>query len=94
MKLVSIEHSWKRLYIRMFYRIRFKAAPEEYIFELGDVKYKMIVKDVIRLIKDTFKIRKANLVLLNDNKIMMKETDEIQNGRTYIVKRIPLENKK
>ena len=72
----------------MFYRIKFKAAPEEYVFELGDVKYKVIVSDVIRVIKDKFKIRNANLVLFDENSAML-ETDEIHNARTYIVKRVP-----
>ena len=73
----------------MFYRIKFKAAPEEYVFELGDVKYKVIVSDVIRGIKDNFKIRNANLVLFDENCTAMIETDEIHNARTYIVKRVP-----
>ena len=73
----------------MFYRIKFKAAPQEYVFELGDVKFKVIVSDAIQVIRDNFKIRNANLVLLDENCNAMLETEEIHNARTYTVKRIP-----
>ena len=73
----------------MVYRIKFKAVPEEYVFELGDVKFKVIVCHVIRVIRDNFKIKNANLILLDENCAAMVETDEIHNARTYFVKRIP-----
>ena len=74
---------------KMFYRIKFKAAPEEYVFELGHINFKVIVNDAIQVIRDNFKIRNANLVLFDENSNAMLETDELHNARTYTVKRIP-----
>ena len=68
---------------RMFYRIKFKAAPQEYVFEMDDVKHIVIVNDVLHM------IRNDNLILLDENCTMLVETDEIHNARTYTVKRIP-----
>ena len=49
-----------------------------------------IVRDMIHIIRDKFGIHRTGLVLLDENcSQVMKETDEVQNGRTYIVKRIP-----
>ena len=47
----------------MYYRIRFKAAPEDFLFELKQEK-NVSVEDVIRITKDNFKIKHTTLVLL------------------------------
>ena len=44
----------------MFYRVKFKAAPQEYVFKMGDVKHNVIVNDMLHMIRDYFKIRNDN----------------------------------
>ena len=78
----------------MYYRIRFKAAPEEFLFELKQEK-NVRVQDVIQLTKDNFKIKYSTLVLLTDeDQRQLGAKEYIENGRTYIVKRIPNEKKR
>ena len=78
----------------MYYRIRFKAAPEEFVFELKQEK-NVRVQDVIQLTKDNFKIKYSTLVLLTDeDQRQLGAKEYIENGRTYIVKRIPNEKKR
>ena len=56
---------------------------------MGDVKHIIIVNDVLHMIRDYFKIRNDNLILLDENCTVMVEADKIHNARTYTVKRIP-----
>ena len=79
----------------MYYRIQFKAVPEEFFFELLQEK-NVRVQDVIQITKDNFKIKHSNLILLAPEDLRKLDVKEyIDNGRTYIVKRIPMiENKK
>lgn len=70
----------------MFYRIRFKAAPEEFVFE---VKSFVLVRDVIQTVRDNFKIYKDELVVYDENCKRLHDTDQVDSGRTYVVKRIP-----
>ena len=78
----------------MYYRIQFKAAPEEFLFELKQEK-NVRVQDVIQLTKDNFKIKYSTLVLHTDeDQRQLGEKEYIENGRTYIVKRIPNEKKR
>ena len=72
----------------MFYRIKFRACPTEYVFEMGKVNYEVLVKDVLPILRDTFKIMHDNLILYDVNYIL-KLTDKIQNARTYIIRRVP-----
>ena len=77
----------------MYYRIRFKAAPEEFLFELKQEK-NVRIQDVIQLTKDNFKIKHSTLVLLTaEDQRQLDEKEYIESGRTYIVKRIPNEKK-
>ena len=80
----------------MYYRIKFKAALEEFIFELtGREKQQHVtVRNIIRTVKENFKIKNVNLVVLNEDcSRVLRETEDIENARTYIIKRIPLERK-
>ena len=73
----------------MYYRISFKAAPQEYVFEVLGVKHFVIVRDVIQTMKDNFKIQQSDILVLDENCRVLAETEPIEHGRTYIVKRIP-----
>jgi len=73
----------------MFYRIKFRACPSEYIFEVGNVNYDVLVRDAIQLIRLNFKIKRDNLNLYDDTGSMLKLLDKIENGKTYIVRRVP-----
>ena len=49
---------------------------------------------MIQTIKDNSKIKHADLILLTaENCKELQEKEEIENGRSYIVKRIPLTRK-
>ena len=77
----------------MYYRLRFKPCPKEFLFELLQEK-RVQVRDVIRITKENFKIKNATLVLfsqeLKDGHLQkLDDEDYIDNGRTYIVKRLP-----
>ena len=74
---------------KMFYRVKFRAAPEEYIFELGDISFKVTVRDAMQEIRNTFKIRNDKLMMYDESSAQMLESDEIQKLRTYILKRMP-----
>ena len=77
----------------MYYRLRFKSCPKEFLFELLQEE-RVQVRDVIRITKENFKLKNVILVLfsqeLKDGRLQ-KLDDEvyIDNGRTYIVKRLP-----
>lgn len=71
----------------MFYRIRFKAAPEEFVFEA--LMHFVLVRDVIRTVRRNFKIYEADLAVYDENGNRLQETGSVDNGRTYVVKRIP-----
>ena len=71
----------------MYYRIKFKAAPKEFVFET--IKHFVLVKDVMQTIRKNFKIYQDDLIVYNDGGIQMDVNNCIENGRTYVVKRIP-----
>ena len=48
----------------MYYRIKFKAAPKEFVFEA--VKHFMLVKDVMITIKENFRILQDDLHVYSD----------------------------
>ena len=78
----------------MYYRIRFKAAPEEFLFEHKHQKI-VRVQHVIHIVKDNFRIKQSTLVLLTvEDQRQLDEKEYIESGRTYIVKRIPNEKKR
>ena len=77
----------------MYYRIRFKAGSEEFVFEELRAKHFVMVSDVIRTVKDHFKIEQADILILDENySRVLAETETIEHARTYIVKRIPSSN--
>ena len=72
----------------MYYRIRFKAAPEEFIFETkGRGHNNNTVGDVIRTVREKVMITHETLLLLlgEDRSRVLLETEKIKNSRTYIV---------
>ena len=71
----------------MHYRIKFKAAPQEFVFEA--MKHFVFAKDVVETVRINFNIYKSELVLYDENGNKLQESDEVENGRTYVVKRIP-----
>ena len=78
----------------MYYRLRFKSCPKEFLFELLQ-ENQVKVRDVIRIAKENFKLKNARLVLFSDegqgeSLRELDDKDYIVSGRTYIVKRLPL----
>ena len=73
----------------MFFRIQFRAAASEYIFELGKINHSVLVKDVTKIVKTNFKIKHDNLLVFNENFERLNDTIVIENARRYIVKRVP-----
>ena len=71
----------------MYYRIKFKAAPKEFVFEA--VKHFLLVKDVIITIKENFRILQDDLHVYSDEGTRLQPEDHVKNGRTYIIKRVP-----
>ena len=70
----------------MYYRVKFKSVPEEFVFvECGFV----LVRDLIQSVRDHFKIYQSDLAVYDEHCIRLYEAEHIQNARTYIVKRIP-----
>ena len=75
----------------MYYRIRFSAGAEEFIFEIRNCRTYVLVKDVTLAIRNYFKIKHADLVVFDDNACRLNETDVIENARLYVVKRVPVQ---
>ena len=71
----------------MHYRIKFNAAPQEFLFET--MSSFVLAKDVITTVRTNFKLFKSQLIIYNERGDKLKETDDIENGRTYVIKRIP-----
>ena len=71
----------------MYYRIKFKAAPKEFVFET--IKHFVLVKDVILTLKENFKILQDDLHVYNDEGMRLQPEDHVENGRTYVIKRVP-----
>ena len=71
----------------MYYRIKFKAAPTEFVFEA--TRHFVLVRDVVQTVRKNFHIYQDDLQVYNQDATLMQETDSVDNGRTYIVKRVP-----
>ena len=76
-----------RKLVKMYYRIKFKAAPKEFVFEA--IKHFVLVKDVILTIKRNFKLLRDDLHVYSDEGIRLQPEDHVENGRTYVIKRVP-----
>ena len=70
----------------MYYRIRFKAAPVEFVFEV--LMHFVLVRDIIQTIRHNFKLYQSDLQVYDENGNRLQEMDKVHNGRTYIVKRV------
>ena len=68
----------------MYYRIKSKAAPKEFVFEA--IKHFVLVKDVILTLKENFKIVRDDLYVYSDEGIRLQPEDHVKNGRTYVIK--------
>ena len=71
----------------MYYRIKFKAAPKEFVFET--IKHFVLVKDVILTLKENFKILQDDLHVYSDEGMRLQPEDHVENGRTFVIKRVP-----
>ena len=72
----------------MYYRLRFKPAPGEVLFELLQIT-PITVQDIIGIIKFNFKI--VNSKVYENGREMIK-TEFVESGRIYNV-RIPVKKK-
>ena len=71
----------------MYYRIKFKAAPQEFVFET--IEHFLLVKDIILVLKKNFRILQDDLHVYSDEGIRLYPKDHVENSRTYVVKRVP-----
>ena len=76
-----------RKLVKMYYRIKFKAAPKEFVFEA--IKHFVLVKDVILTLKENFKILQDDLHIYSDEGMRLQPEDHVENGRTFVIKRVP-----
>ena len=70
------------------YRIKFRACPTEYVFQLRRANRIILVRDVLRLIRNMFKIKRDQLELYDDNGDLLRLSDKVEEVRTYIVRRL------
>ena len=47
------------------------------------------MKDVILTVKENFKILRDDLHVYSDEGIRLQPEDHVENGRTYVIKRVP-----
>ena len=71
----------------MYYRIKFKATPKEFVFET--IQHFTLVNDVILTVKENFKMLQDDLHVYSDDGIRLQPEDHVENGRTYVIKRVP-----
>ena len=71
----------------MYYRIKFKAAPQEFVFET--IERFLLLKDIILVLKENFRILQDDLHVYSDEGIRLYPKDHVENGRTYVIKRVP-----
>ena len=71
----------------MYYRIKFKAAPKEFVFEA--IQHFTQVNDVILTVKENFKMLQDDLHVYSDDGIRLQPEDHVENGRTYVINRVP-----
>ena len=71
----------------MYYRIKFRAAPKEFVFEA--IRHFILIEDVVSTIRENFKIHQDELYVYSEEGIKLQPKDHVENGRTYVVKRIP-----
>ena len=57
----------------MHYRIKFKAAPKEFVFET--IKHSVLVKDVILTVRKNFKIHQDDLHVYSDEGMRLQPED-------------------
>ena len=60
----------------------------EYVFRMRSVNRIILVRDVLRLIRNMFKIKRDQLELYDDNGDLLKLSDKVEKARTYIVRRL------
>lgn len=71
----------------MFYRIKFKAAPQEFIVET--IQGFILGLDLLEVVRTNFNIYKSELLIFDESGKTLREEDYIEDGRTYIIKRVP-----
>ena len=71
----------------MYYRIKFKAVPREFVFET--IQHFTLVNDVILTVKENFKMLQDDLHVYSDDGIRLQPENHVENGRTYVIKRVP-----
>ena len=71
----------------MYYRIKFKAAPKEFVFET--IEHFVLVKDVILTVRKNFKIHQDDLRVFSDEGMRLHPEHHMENGRTYVIKHVP-----
>ena len=71
----------------MHYRIKFRSNPKQLLFKT--LRYFKTVSDIIQTVRENFKIYHRKIMVYDEHGIMLKDTDLVENGKTYIIKCTP-----
>ena len=64
-----------------FYRIQFRACPMEYMFQMRKANHMILVRDVLHLIRNIFKIKRDRLKLYDANGDLLRLSDKVEEVR-------------
>ena len=68
------------------YRIKFQPNPEQLLFET--IRCFTTTHDIIQLVRQNFNIHHRKIMVYDEQR-MLKNTDLVENGKTYIIKCTP-----
>ena len=68
------------------YRIKFQPNPEQLLFET--IQCFTTTHDIIQLVRQNFNIYHREIMVYDEQR-MLKNTDLVENGKTYIIKCTP-----
>ena len=69
------------------YIIKFRPDPQQLTFET--LRYFATARDIIQTVRNIFKIYHRKIMVYDILSTMLKDTDPVGNGRTYIIKCTP-----
>ena len=70
------------------YRIRFQPNPQQLLFET--IRYFVTTYDIVQVVRQNFNIYHREIMVYDEQR-MLKNTDLVDNGKTYIIKCQPCE---
>ena len=65
------------------YRIKFQPNPQQLLFET--IRYFVTTYDIVQVVRQNFNIYHREIMVYDEQR-MLKNTDLVDNGKTYIIK--------